>query len=121
MKYDLCSACVNFQPKMLTETESIPKSCNCPKLSLLFGPAAGGFPSGIDIIHCDLFIQHPAEYGDVLVHADGVHGVSYVLTQPRNFKNVRIPKLYNNSQNIKRLKIDYEKQVIRTEIEDTPF
>lgn len=106
MKYNLCSSCIYFQPRLLTEKESIPKSCRCPYYSTLFSPEVGGFPSGIDIIHCDYHQQYPSSYGDVYITHDDIHGVSYVLTQPRNFKAIRVPKLYDNSKNIKVLKYD---------------
>lgn len=101
MKYNLCSACVSFQPHLLTEDKSIPKSCLCPELSDILGPDSGGFPSGCDIIHCDYFVQHDAFFGDVALRDSSGRLVSYVLTQARNFKLIRCPKLYDNSKNIR--------------------
>lgn len=101
MKYNLCSACVYFQPKLLTEEKSVPKSCNRDELFDLFGAESGGFPSGCDIIHCDFFCQFPAMYGDVALRDCKSRMVSYVLTQARNFKLIRCPRLYDNSKSIK--------------------
>ena len=102
MKYNLCSACVYYQPRLLTEECSVPKSCLREEFSDVFGPTSGGFPSGCDIIHCDYFTQHPVFYGDVALRdSSGRVIFSYVLTQARNFKLVRVPKLYDNSKNIK--------------------
>lgn len=118
MKYNLCSACVNFQPRLLTEEKSIPKSCLCDVLHDVFGADAGGFPSGCDIIHCDFFIQHAPFDGDVALRDSSGHYVSYVLTSARNFKLVRCPKLYDNSKNIKIYEIDRKS---KTGIESCPF
>lgn len=105
MKYNLCSSCQFFQPRLLTEEKSIPKSCKCSFLHDVFGSDVGGFPSGIDIVHCDYHKQYDWHYGDVCIN--GFRGkVSYVLTQPRNFKMLRVPQLYDNLQNIKILKLD---------------
>lgn len=107
MRYDICSACMWFQPRLLTEEYSIPKSCTCPSLNDVFSPDVGGFPLGIDMIQCDYFHQYPWSYGDVVIRSkDGTKNVSYVLTQPRKFKLVRVPKLYDNSQNIKLINLE---------------
>lgn len=107
MKYDLCSSCMWLQRRMLTETESIPKSCNCPSLKMQFGKDIGGFPTGIDIIHCDYHHQFPASCGDVMLSTqDNSHHVSYIHTQLRNSRLTRIVTLFDNSQNIRYLKLD---------------
>lgn len=100
MKYNLCSSCMYFQPRMLTEQSSIPKSCNHPKLEKWFSPDNGGFISGTDIIHCDYHTQYPAIYGDVMLVSEEA-SISYVLTKAREFKTIRVPKLYDNSKSIK--------------------
>ena len=108
MRYDICSACQFFNPRQLTLDESIPKHCSHPVLSRVFGRSVGGFPSGTDFIHCDGFAQIPIDFGDVKIVTDDTFdkGVSYVLTQPRNFKLVRCPQLYDNSKNIKKIILD---------------
>lgn len=106
MRYDICSACVYFHPSLKTLEKNIPKHCSNPKLKGIFDVDTG-FPTGIDIIHCDAFTQYPINYGDVKIvsSASDMNGVAYVLTQPRNFKLVRVPQLYDNSQNIKTIKL----------------
>lgn len=103
MRYDICSACQFFNPLQITLEERIPKHCSCPRLRRIFGRDVGGFPTGVDIIHCDDFAQIPIDFGDVKILSDEIRnfGVSYVLTQPRKFKVVRCPQLYDNSKNIK--------------------
>lgn len=120
MKYNLCSSCVHFQPRLLTEDSSIPKSCLHPQFSQVFGIDVGGFPSGIDIIHCDFHEQYPFQYGDVFIENPDGKRCSYVLTQPRNFKLIRVPKLYDNLQNIKPIKLEsYGKE--SKETSEPPF
>lgn len=104
-KFNLCSACQNLQPRILTATDNIPRSCLCPKLEEYFGGAHKGFPSGIDVIHCDYFQQYPIMSGDFLLTDDGIHGCSYILTAPREILKTHIPKLYDNSKNIKKIYI----------------
>lgn len=104
---------------MLTEDKSIPKSCLRPELSEIFGAESGGFVSGTDIIHCSFHTMHPPFHGDVLIRIDYKYSVSYVLTQPRNFKLIRCPKLYDNSKNIKI--IDYETKRSKGQIEECPY
>lgn len=59
------------------------------------------FPSSIDIFHCDDFTQFPAHFGDYMLHTDVVHGVSYILSSPRDSLEPRLGKLYNNEKNIR--------------------
>lgn len=122
MRYDICSACQYFHPRLLTLEENIPKHCTNPYYADYFGKSAGGFPSGIDIIHCDCFTQIPIDYGDVkaLLDKDRNLGVSYVLTSPRNFKALRVPQLYDNKQNIKTHYLtDFYNYENRTKIKQT--
>lgn len=120
MKYNLCSSCIFFQPRLLLEDASIPKCCTCPNFSQVFGADVGGFPTGIDIIHCDFHVQHPAMYGDVFIETPDGKRCSYVLTQPRNFKLIRVPKLYDNSQNIKLIKLSNNGKEFK-ETPEAPF
>lgn len=100
MRYSLCTSCMYFQPRILNEDRSIPKSCTHPELVKWFSPDNGGFISGTDIIHCDFHKQYPLNFGDVaLVSERG--SISYVLTKSRDFKNIRCPKLYDNTKSIK--------------------
>lgn len=57
--------------------------------------------SGIDIIHCDSFMQYDAHCGDVMITDDRLHGLSYILSAKRGTKNVRVLTLENNSNNIR--------------------
>lgn len=100
MKYDLCSSCMYFQPRLMTLDKVVPKSCNHEAFKDVFSPSAGGFPSGIDVIHCDYHKQFPVDYGDVKLIGDKGQ-LSYVLTKAREFKLVRVPQLYDNEKNIK--------------------
>lgn len=76
----------------------IPKHCTCPALSVIFG-LPDGFPSGIDVINCFYHCQYPIDYGDFKVIDVHGKGLSYIVTS--NHKKLRIPDLYDNSQNIK--------------------
>lgn len=106
MKYDLCTACQFFQPSLLTEEKHIKKSCNNPLFHDLFSDAVGGFPSGIDIIHCDGFTMHSPYYGDVFINDGKGHGISYILRQPRRILETRVGQLYDNSQNIRLINLN---------------
>lgn len=101
MKFCLCSACRFFQPLLLTEEKRIPKSCLRAEYADIFGPDSGGFPSGCDIVHCDYFVQYDPFTCDVILRDQYGYMVGYVLTQARNFKLIRCPKLYDNSKNVK--------------------
>lgn len=118
MKYNLCSACIYFQPHLLTEEKSIPKSCLREEYHDVFGPDSGGFPSGCDIIHCDYFVQHDAFCSDVILRDEHGFMVGYVLTQARNFKLIRCPKLYDNSKNVQ---IHDFKTQRKRDIEECPY
>jgi hypothetical protein len=106
MTYNLCKCCRYFQPVILTEERRWPNHCTNQRYANIFGKSHG-FPSGIDIIHCDDFAQWPIDYGDtkILVEQAKNLGVSYVLKAPRKFLEKRICTLYDNKQNIQTLNL----------------
>ena len=101
IKYNLCSACVWFRPKIMTAERVIPAHCERNMMSTkLFNVENKGYVSGIDIIHCDQFQQFFIDFADFKVlDDDGIHGLSYILTAPSRL--IRRQTLYNNEKNIK--------------------
>lgn len=119
MKFNCCSSCIWYQRKLLTEHDNIPFSCNRPELADIFGCSVGGFPTGIDIVHCAYHTMYSPWTGDVTLIDENGRQVSYVLTKERDFKHIRIPKLYDNSKNIKVRR--YESKRSKGQIEECPY
>lgn len=113
MTYDICQSCMYFQPRMLTETECIPKSCNHEKLSLLFGRQVKGFPSGVQVFNCVHYCQYPMSYGDLVYSINGKPVVSVIDARLRQFRLTRIPKLHDNIQNIREVPLRIDDNVLQ--------
>lgn len=108
MYVDLCKSCVWYRPMMATEKARYPAHCDCPVLLEVFG-LPDGFPTGIDVVHCDDFQQYPIDFGDVkLMRPNIFTGVSYAIK--KNHEKTRVVPYKNNSQNIKIRYLDERKR-----------
>lgn len=104
---------------MLTESVNVKRSCNCPNYYDLFSHDAGGFPTGIDIIHCSYHTMHSPWFGDVTILDNDGRQLSYILTKERCTRSKRIVVLSDNSKNIKIRK--HEKRDSPRKIEECPY
>lgn len=113
MKYNLCHSCMYYESEIKTPFLREPARCTQSEVIPLFGSVAGGFISGIDVMHCDYFTQYPASYGDVAVELTKGGIVGYVIPKERKEKKMFV--LTDNSKNVVHKNLNkfnksYEKQ-----------
>lgn len=101
MKYNLCKSCKYYEDDIKTPFLRHPKHCTHPQLADYFSLDVGGFIHGIDIFHCDCFLQSSPECGDYFIELENGY-VSWVIPRERQERGIYC--LTDNSQNIKEVK-----------------
>lgn len=99
MKYNICSSCVFFHPEVKDEERIVKRHCTCSDLANTFGPSCG-FPSGVDVCHCDFFRQPSFFVCDVVFSYKGRY-VGYVIPSVRPKSRMGVSALPDNSKNQK--------------------
>ena len=104
MRYNLCSCCVHFAPEIKDAEKIVKKHCKHSSMEELFG-IKHGFPSGVDIIHCDCFQQPPAHTADVVYCFPNMRQVGYIVPSLRPKTRRAVGELYDNSKTQKIFKV----------------
>ena len=107
MRYNICSACIWYRPKIMDAVQITKAHCANPNFEEIFGKKIG-FPSGVDVTVCDYFTQPKSGCCDVVYNFPGGKQVGYVIPSVRPKCRLGTGDLKDNSQNVRRFTVKPE-------------